>query len=276
LPLNPKLPREHGAWSALTVSLLAGTIIGGRVGANVPVLWLGAVAGFIGWENATASFDRTFSTEQRRRFVVWAALLTVLSLTCFGWLIFLRGVQGLIPLMIFTGCCVALARLVSGKRKSSSMLGEMLGMAGLSASSAMVLCASTGVLSSRVLSFWLVCFLFFEGPVFHVRFLVRRLPARRQGFPIRLRSGLPSVLYHCGMLALVGGLSFGWGLLPGAALWLLAPGALKAFWAVLRRASAHQAHREDRADPRRPLSPADAGHRRLVAVLGKSSAGDFP
>lgn len=226
-----RIPREHGAWSVLVTSLLAGSAVGGRLTPAVLVLWATVIAGFVGWPNAVAGWTQPGERRVSAPACRWAVLLLGAAAAGCAWLALGAGYRALPVLLAIVGGC-ALWLGARTQHIARSLWAELAGIAGLSVLAAAAQYTAAGRLSVSTLGIWLLCLFVFIGSVLHVRFLVRGLSARRHGLRARLRAGVPLALYHTAALGVLGVLCAGWRVVPPAALLVFSPSVIKALWGL--------------------------------------------
>lgn len=226
-----RIPREHGAWSVLITSLLAGTAVGGGFTQPVAVFWGTVLAGFLGWTNAVAWWNESKGRPLTALVLWWAVLLFSVALAGCTRLVLADGYRALPLFFSLVGSC-ALFLGTQGKPAARSIWTELAGIAGLSVLAAAAHYIASGRLTGATAGIWLICLLVFVGSVLHVRFLVRELAARRRSISARVRAGLPSLLYHLAAFVFINALAYSGRLVPLVAPLLIAPSVVKAWWAV--------------------------------------------
>jgi len=232
--LRLAVPRQHGAWSILLVGYLIGTFaVTGATGA-VPWLALAAlVSGFI----ARHALVQALALRRKRlawlRLGLWGVAFGCASVASTAVLVLFHDRGGLLAIGGLAALAALAALIVERYHKDRTAWGEIIGVLGLSAAIPFAAHARTGRLDTALLGLWLLGVLYFSGPVFRVRFLVRSWRARRGPLAQRLRAGWPSVTYHAAALGAAAGLG-ALGCTPVWAASALLPCALKAVWALRR------------------------------------------
>jgi 4-hydroxybenzoate polyprenyltransferase len=121
-------------------------------------------------------------------FLAGAALLGGVALI--GWdldVLLLWGAISLVLTLIYTW--------VLFKRKERTVLGEWVGIAGLTVSTAVVWSAGTGTIEKEALLLWIVAFLYFGGTVPYVKLRVRQMKSKGLSLPARLEIAQPALVY---------------------------------------------------------------------------------
>jgi hypothetical protein len=80
-------------------------------------------------------------------------------------------------------------------RKERTVLGEWIGIAGLTVSTAVVWSAGTGTLEKEALLLWVVAFLYFGGTVPYVKLRVKQMKLAEPSLPARLDIARPALVY---------------------------------------------------------------------------------
>jgi hypothetical protein len=204
---RPPLPREHGAWAMFLVSLGVGWIVAGRW--NVPgvVFALTAMALFLARQPlALALKARRRRKPFERSLLIWAGIYLAISGLGGIWLVTLGGRAGLLALAPLAGLLAIAYMGHVARRTESSVLGELVGIAGLVLSAPAVYYASTGRYDATAVGLWAVHMLYFSGTVFYIRLKVRE--QTRQEAPTqlsqRLIAGRACLAYQTTALTLVG------------------------------------------------------------------------
>jgi hypothetical protein len=226
------VPRQHGAWSILLISYLIGTFAVTGVGGAAP--WLALVAlvcGFVARHALVQALALRRKGLGWSRLGLWGFAFGAVSLAGTGALILFYDHWGLLLIGGLAALAALAALVVERYHKDRTAWGEIVGVLGLSTAIPFAAYARAGRLDSTLLGLWLLGALYFAGPVFHVRFLVRSWRARRGPLTQRLRSGWSSLVYHLLAFGAAAGLSaLGW--TPAWVAAALVPCALKAVWAL--------------------------------------------
>jgi len=218
------IPRQHGAWSVLLLGYALGVAVAGDPGWPGLLLLL-SLLGALPARHTAALWLRLPAADPRRRgLLLWLAgygaltgvPVALLLLVYHRWMLLPVGTVAVLAGLILT--------ILERTRRDRSLLGELVGMVGLSSAVPAAACAATGALSGQVLAVWLLAALVFCGGVFHVRHVVR---GREQAG----HTGAVSLLYH--LLANLVPLALGTAsVLPQWTFLALVPATLRAAWAV--------------------------------------------
>ncbi len=217
------VPTQHGAWATLAASYLIGALALSNPSIETLLIAVPIVCAFLG-RQAVARRRRLPAGDSRRRSLVgWASCYAVVSLlvTCLLALEFDRWL--LFPLGAGAVGLIALSLALEWRRVDRTTLGELIGMAGLSAALPATVYAATGMLTAPTAALWVVTSLFFGGSVFRVRYLVRK------------RLAGPAVLYHLAIVAATAAAEYA-RVIPRWELVALVPSAVAMVWIVGRRA----------------------------------------
>jgi len=232
------LPREHGAWVLLAAPILLGFLAAPSFSPAAAVLFvLGALAAFL----VRVPLQALWAKSADRRALRWLILYTALAAGSFLPLIVVLGCWKLalfaVPSVLLLAANLDANR--SGRRFSA--LNEALGVMGLCLGAPAAYYAVSFELGANAWTLWVLCSVFFFGPIFHVKMaaLQHRACADHAALPGLARMRALSIAYH--------GLAFGavaaWALLGGPA-W---PAALP-FAAALLKTIGRGARAPERVD----------------------------
>ncbi len=179
---RPIIPREHGAWAVLYGAFLAGVGVAGQVTLPVALFFAAVTAAALG-NGPLTILVRTAThpawQAERGRARAWLAVygavftLAILPLFLVYRLTFLAAFG-----MGATCFLLVRAYLLRG-RDDRSLVGELLGVAGLSMVGPAAHAVATRAVEPIGALLWLLLFLFFASGVFHVRMRIRGILARR-------------------------------------------------------------------------------------------------
>lgn len=166
--------------------------------------------------------------QRGREHGAWMVLTAVIGVVAGALLVLGWGRWLLIPAGLLA-LALSLVHLgLVGERQERGVVGELLGVAGLTLTAPLTAYAVSGLWSGESFTLWLVCFLFFGSSVFYVKMRVMAASLGkakvRQGegdsslsWGEKRRLGWPVLSYHLGALVMVGAL--GWsGALPPLAI----------------------------------------------------------
>ena len=234
------IPKQHGAWSILIASFILGASLGGKFGIESILLLAAVLSVFLGRYAASEYFKLSVSLSARKNLLAWFAPLGGLA---FFLAIFLLGATllvikyrrwFLIPLGSVSLAITALSLYLAKKGKDLTFVGEITNILGLSLVAPAAEYTSRGVYSLRTFGLWLLCFFFFAGSIFRVRYLNRKCAEAQGIFFERLKAGMSSLVFHIAAFLITFGLARN-NLLPSQAPLALAPISLRVLWSVSRR-----------------------------------------
>lgn len=199
------LPREHGSWAMLVAPPLVGWAAagGGPAGAAL-FFFLGAAGAFL----ARTPLTVLVSSPADRRAWRWLTAYSAAALAGFAGLCFGYGRWPILLLGLPAAAALAVTLWFHARRKSMTELNELIGIAGLSLGAPAALFAARGTWGPEAGWLWVLCALFFSGPVYHVKMLVTRRVAMAPGASAQARRNADaarrvSVGVHGAFLALV-------------------------------------------------------------------------
>ena len=227
-------PKEHGAWAMFLVALVVGFGAASKVNGPMLLFGLTALAVFLmryplsltikGWQRSRTLPDTWLWV------VVYASLALGFGMLLLVWI----HLWDLLVLGGLTGLLLVLYLWQVARRAEMSLIGELLGVAGLALVAPGAYAVGTGHFDSTALVLWVLNFLYFGGSVFYVRLRVREQPRHPppRGWWGRLAAARVTILYHLTTLALV--LAFArFGLTSLLAALAFVPMVCKAFQGVL-------------------------------------------
>ena len=227
---KPIVPKEHGAWAVLYGAFLAGVGVAGRM--NLPVLLL--LVGITAAAFADGAFTILLRSPlgpahaaRRRRALAWFLVYVSLAVTALTPLLMVFRMFFLIPFGLGTAFFLLLQGLLVRGRNDRSVVGELVGTAGLSMVGPIAHAVAMGEVRLVGAVLWLLLFLFFSSGVFHVRARLHGWLARRKGGTSASPALVPCLVYHV-LLILVIPLLAVLHILPWLALLAFAPAVWRA------------------------------------------------
>ena len=225
------IPRQHGAWSILIASFILGTLLGGRFGIESMLLLLAVLAAFFARYTASGYFK---SDTVRNNLFTWFTLYAGIFLLSGVLLVFGYRRWFLIPLGTVSLVIIALSLYLAKKGKDLTLAGEINNILGLSILAPAAEYTAWGIYSLKTLGLWLLCFFFFAGSVFRVRYLTRKRLEAGGEFLERLKAGMPSLVFHmAAFLTTIGLIRIN--VLPALTLFVLMPVTLRVLWLIAKR-----------------------------------------
>lgn len=229
------IPKQHGAWSILIASFILGASLGGKFGIESILLLLAVLSIFLGRYTASGYFKLSVSDAARKNLLAGLALFLAIFLLSAGLLVSIYRRWFLIPLGIVSFAITASSLFLAKKGKDLTFTGEITNILGLSLVAPAAEYTGRGIYSLRTFGLWLLCFFFFAGSVFRVRYLSRKCALMREGiFFERLKAALPSLIFHTAAFSITFGLARN-NVLPSLTPLALAPVNLMLLWSVSRR-----------------------------------------
>lgn len=205
------IPREHGSWAVLLAPLLAGFFAASPFDPGAAACFLVfALAGFLTKTPLLAAA----SVPNDKRALTWLGWYTLIALAALTPLLLHFRRWGLLA---FSPAAVGLLIQTLHAQKQRQAMGwfnELAGIAGLALAAPSAAYAARGSFAGTDWLLWLLCVLFFWGPVFHVKLaaLQHRAAASGKAPPELERAASLSVVYHAAALAGAAGIGFvlGW------------------------------------------------------------------
>jgi hypothetical protein len=203
------VPKEHGAWFMLGHCLLIGALVAGSFRIPVWLIITASILSFMAMQGlktlARAYRNREHGVPVRLPqasawFLVGAAVSGIAAIV--GWQLEVLLIWGALSFVITTIYVWILFR-----RKERSVLGEWLGILGLTLSAGAVWTAGTGRWGVEAVALWALAFLYFGGAVPYVRFRVKQMKTGTAGLVERMGQARNAILYSFIVLVLVAFLS---------------------------------------------------------------------
>lgn len=222
------LPREHGAWAVLAAPILVGFF---AAGGGSPGILLSFSCAALGGFCLRTPLQALLSPAPPPEARAWLAGYALWAGAGAAGLLFGYGRWGLLAFALPAGAALAFNLRQNMSRKALSLANEIIGIAALCLGAPAAFYAARGEMSPQGWAAWLVCALYFLGPVFHVKLaaLQHRMAPEAALAGMR-RAGKA---YHAAALAAVGVGALA-GVLPGPAVLPFFAALLKNF----RRAAA--------------------------------------
>jgi hypothetical protein len=177
MKLKPPLPKEHGSWAMLITPLLLGLVIAPAWHGRALILVVAAL-GFFLLRQPLALWVKTRkrATTDKVYLWRWIAIYSGLTVLSGAWLVLAQGLWWLVA-MGFLGMVLLLCHLwLVSRRQEMSLVGELMGVAGLALGAPMAYYAASGHLDRGAAILWLINFLYFGGTVFYIKLKVRQQP----------------------------------------------------------------------------------------------------
>ncbi|MFQ5456076.1 MAG: YwiC-like family protein [Nitrospirota bacterium] len=248
------ISRQYGGWSILISSFILGASVGRSFGQETLLLLFSAIAGFLTHHTLTL-YTRLPQNDNRKKVLfLWTvgylSLFLIVGLLLVIWYkLYFLVLIGLLSIM-----AAAATLILMRYKKERTYIGEFLNIFGLSLIVPATEYTATGIFSLQTIGLWVISIFFFEGSVFHVRYLVRNRIGTTGSSFVRLKAGLPSIYYHIAVLIITIALCTIFNILPSLAPLSLIPVTIKSIMAVVRRHN-------------RPLSIQRIGHHELIHTL---------
>ena len=236
--MRPKvpLPREHGAWAMFLVSLFVGWLVAGQWNIQGVVYALSATGIFL----ARHPLGLVLKAWRRRKplersLTIWAGIYLAFSGLGGIWLVTLGQRAQLLALIPLVGLLLMAYLSQVMRRKESSILGELTGIAGLVLNAPAAYYAATGHFDATAGGLWAIHLLYFSGSVFYIKLKVREQTRREAPSQLsqRLIAGRACLTYQTLALSIVALLaSLRW--MPALMPLALVPVTIKAIVGALR------------------------------------------
>jgi hypothetical protein len=199
------VPREHGAWFMLGHCLLIGALVGGSFTLPVLLIIVASVLSFMAMQGLK-QLARAFRNRQHGVAVrlpkasagFLAGAVAAGAAAVFGWNLYALLIWGIVSFVI-----TAVYAWVLFRRKERSVLGEWLGITGLTLSAGAVWTAGTGRWGTEALILWALALLYFGGTVPYVKFRVKQMKKETHRLGSRMVQSRNATLYCLVALGLV-------------------------------------------------------------------------
>jgi hypothetical protein len=235
---RPIVPKEHGAWAVLYGAFFAGVGVAGRV--TVPAVFLLGTVTLLVLANGPLGLilrpaGRRAPAQERQRVVGWLLIYLAGALACLIPPLAFYRMTFLLTFGVAAAGFFVLRGFLVREGDDRSLLGELIGTAGLALVGPAAHAAAVGDVQSRGAVLWLLLCLFFASGVFYVRMRIRVMLAQRKGVAsVSSRARLLCLVYHALLVVLIPGLAAGH-LIPWAVLLAFAPAFCRAAAGLLRR-----------------------------------------
>jgi hypothetical protein len=204
---RPLVPKEHGVWAVLYGSFLVGVGVAGRVTLPVVLFLVGITAAAFA-NGSLPTLARVNASElnrkRRRHALTWFLLYGTIAVTAMAPLLVIFRMKFLLPFGMGSAFFVLLRAFLIRGRDDRTLMGELIGVAGLTMVGPVAHAVSVGAVRPISAMLWLLLFLFFASGVFYVRMRVRGLVAWRKGATSEPNPARwPCVLYHAVLLVAI-------------------------------------------------------------------------
>jgi hypothetical protein len=204
---RPIVPKEHGAWAVLYGAFVAGVGVAGRI--TVPAMLLLTAVTLLMLANGPLALllKRSGSrapAQERRRVVRWLLLYLTGALVCLVPLLGIYHMTFLLPFGAGGTVFFILRGFLLREGDDRSLLGELIGTAGLALVGPTAHAAAVGGVQSLGAILWLLLCLYFGSGVVYVRMRIRVMLAQRKGVAsVSSRARWFCLVYHALLLLLV-------------------------------------------------------------------------
>lgn len=203
---RPIAPREHGVWAVLYGSFLVGVGVAGRVTLPAALLLVGITAAV--FANGSLSILARWSAkdgqrERRRHALIWFMLYGAIAAAAFGPLLVVFRMAFLLLFGVGAACFLLLRMFLIREGDDRTLIGELIGAAGLTMVGPVTHAVSVGEVQAISLILWLLLFLFFASGVFYVRMRVHSMVSQRKGASASNREWWPCVAYHVFLIIVI-------------------------------------------------------------------------
>jgi hypothetical protein len=194
------LPKEHGAWAILIAPIVVGLIGAPAVSPAAATLFvLGSLAVFL----SRTPLQVLLAKPRDRQAQAWLVFYAALTAGAFIPLILLLGCWKLLYFAVPSGLLLAENILANKSGKRFSAFNEAAGVFGLCLGAPAAYYAASFTLDARAWSLWLLCSVYYLGPIFHVKMaaLQHRAVADPAAVPAIAVMRRRSTVYHALSLA---------------------------------------------------------------------------
>lgn len=183
---RPIVPKEHGAWAVLYGSFLAGVGVAGRFTLPVALCLVGITAA--AFANASLAILARSNAgevpmERCRHALTWFLLYGVVAAAALVPLLTVFRMTFLLPFGMTAAFFLLLRAYLIRERDDRTLIGELVGAAGLTMVGAVGHAVSAGEVRPISAVLWLLLWLFFAGGIFYVRMRVHGMVAQRKATP---------------------------------------------------------------------------------------------
>ena len=204
---RPLVPKEHGVWAVLYGSFLVGVGVAGRVTLPVVLCLVGITAA--AFANGSLPIlvranTREVHRERRRHARTWILLYGATAATALAPLLLVFRMTFLLPFGVGAAFFLLLRAFLIWERGERTLIGELVGVAGLTMVGPVAHAVSTGEIRPISAVLLLLLFLFFASGIFYVRMRVHGMVAQRKGVTAAPNPARwPCVLYHTLLIVIV-------------------------------------------------------------------------
>jgi len=202
------IPKEHGAWAMLYVPFVIGVCVaaksqGLRLPWNVGILplFLAITLGylsrlpFIEWLRSKYKNRLSEANRNALRFFIGYASVGILA---YSTLLFFYKLWGLLPFLAIGSSFWAFYTYQTVKGKHRSIIGELVGVLGLTFTAPIAHYVAIGSLTKMAFMLWLLNALFFSSSIFYVKLRVEAYAHKNQlrALKDRLTISRGCIIYH--------------------------------------------------------------------------------
>lgn len=204
---RPIVPQEHGAWAVIYGAFLVGVGVAGRVTPPVLLFLVGVTA--IAFANGPLTIlarpaAGPARAQHRRHALGWLLAYVALAGLAFAPLLLHFRMTFLLPFGAGATVFLLLRAFLIRGREDRSLLGELVGMGGLTMVGAAAHAVAVGQVQRIGAVLWLLLFLFFASGVFYVRMRIHGMVTQRKGKePSANPSRWPCLMYHVLLLVVI-------------------------------------------------------------------------
>jgi hypothetical protein len=234
--------------------------VGGSFGVNGTVLLISIVFGYMARHAWNVFLRPTKDKRKKREALGWSAIYSLIPLVGGAYLLFVAGLWDMLQFAVLALIVGVMTLIFSRQKMEFTAGGEIAGIMGLTLVAPAAQLVASGELSTQTGGLYVLCLFFFAGSVYHVRYLVRSKKATQGPAGERLKSGLPSIIYHVLILIVVvlGSTVFLW--FPPLALVAFIPVTIKALWTV--------GHRYEKPLQVRQIGYRELAHTVIFVIIG--------
>jgi len=174
-----RLPKEHGAWAMVLVSLAVGMLVARRPSGGLVLLGISVMALFIARESLVTAWRarqrsrRVPDAERLARIYLAVAFVSGLAL------VVQERLWGLIPLGLGAGILLLVNLRQAEALEDRTITGEVLAILGMTLAAPAAYYVARGRWETTALWLWALCALYFASSVFYVKWRVLAVGQRR-------------------------------------------------------------------------------------------------
>ena len=197
------IPKEHGAWAMLYLPFVTSVCVAARWNAGVLPLFLAITFGYFSRLPFTEWLRSKYKNRHALRFFIGYASIGILA---YFTLLFIYKLRWFLPFLAIVGSFWALYTYQTLKGKHRSVMGEIVGVLGLTFTALMAHYVAIGSLTKMGWLLWLLNALFFSSSIFYVKLRVEAYARKRKLHTLKDRLAISTscITYHLLLFPFIG------------------------------------------------------------------------